>query len=290
MHNPSQLKVHSGGVLWKKQGGCKAVEVDKSDISALTWIKVPHTNHLFIRTKNGHLTVRNDVYSFGVVLLELLTRRSASGGYTKYQSGRRYVWTGSSVVLPEPVLVRLDSQEGQDYGIHGERVRNACWEYLCQSKAMELKKLIHAVMHLGVLMHWFPAYTTLQPKEKSSVIEVMFNSSSLTNGVKFLRLQWRKIENLSCQVGVEKISSSNCLEMRRLETPFGLIAPLLKSSAIFLAVASLFFSRGNFLHWLWELLLGGELSSLAVGTSSGSGNSITGSGNALCILFPTILP
>nr|GEY16928.1 hypothetical protein [Tanacetum cinerariifolium] len=97
---------------------------------------------------------------------------SASGGYTKYQSGRRYVWTGSSVVLPEPVLVRLDSQEGQDYGIHGERVRNACWEYLCQSKAMELKKLIHAVMHLGVLMHWFPAYTTLQPKEKSSVIEV----------------------------------------------------------------------------------------------------------------------
>nr|GEY11090.1 reverse transcriptase domain-containing protein [Tanacetum cinerariifolium] len=33
-----------------------------------------------------------------------------------------------------------------------------------------------------------------------------------------------------------------------------------------------------------------ELSSLAVGISSGSGNSITGSGNALCILFPTILP
>nr|GEU69183.1 copia protein [Tanacetum cinerariifolium] len=46
------------------------------------------------------------------------------------------------------------------------------------------------------------------------------------------------------------------------------------SSAIFTAVASLFF-------WQWKL------SSLAVGTSSGSGNSITGSGNALCILFPT---
>nr|GFA68759.1 hypothetical protein [Tanacetum cinerariifolium] len=30
----------------------------------------------------------------------------------------------------------------------------------------------------------------------------------------------------------------------------------------------------------------GELSSLAVGTYSGSGNFITGSGNALCILFP----
>nr|GEX69240.1 hypothetical protein [Tanacetum cinerariifolium] len=46
------------------------------------------------------------------------------------------------------------------------------------------------------------------------------------------------------------------------------------NSAIFTAVASLFF-------WQWEL------SSLPVGTSSGSGNSITGSGNTLCILFPT---
>nr|GFA28698.1 hypothetical protein [Tanacetum cinerariifolium] len=43
----------------------------------------------------------------------------------------------------------------------------------------------------------------------------------------------------------------------------------------FTTVASLFF-------WQWEL------SSLAVGTSSGNGNSITGSGNALCILFPTL--
>nr|GEW65893.1 reverse transcriptase domain-containing protein [Tanacetum cinerariifolium] len=33
-----------------------------------------------------------------------------------------------------------------------------------------------------------------------------------------------------------------------------------------------------------------EPSSLAVGSSSGSGNFIAGSGNALCILFPTILP
>nr|GEW27793.1 reverse transcriptase domain-containing protein [Tanacetum cinerariifolium] len=45
-------------------------------------------------------------------------------------------------------------------------------------------------------------------------------------------------------------------------------------NAIFLAVASLFF-------WQWKP------SSLAVGTSSASGNSIPGSGNALCILFPT---
>nr|GEX41732.1 hypothetical protein [Tanacetum cinerariifolium] len=45
------------------------------------------------------------------------------------------------------------------------------------------------------------------------------------------------------------------------------------NSAILMAVASLFF-------WQWEL------SSLVVGISSASGNFITGSGNALCILFP----
>nr|GFB27338.1 reverse transcriptase domain-containing protein [Tanacetum cinerariifolium] len=58
------------------------------------------------------------------------------------------------------------------------------------------------------------------------------------------------------------------------------VAPFLlvfDSSAIFLAVASLFF-------WQWEP------SSLAVGSSSGSWKFIVGSGNALCILFPTILP
>jgi len=31
--------------------------------------------------------------------------------------------------------------ESQDYGIHGERVRNACWGYLCQSGAIELKEV-----------------------------------------------------------------------------------------------------------------------------------------------------
>ncbi|GMI64083.1 hypothetical protein like AT4G15840 [Hibiscus trionum] len=32
--------------------------------------------------------------------------------------------------------------ESQDYGIHGERVKNACWGYLCQSGAMELKEVL----------------------------------------------------------------------------------------------------------------------------------------------------
>lgn len=51
--NPGQIRIHSGGVLWKKQGGGKAVEVDKSDIAKIFWMKVPRTYQLGIRTKDG---------------------------------------------------------------------------------------------------------------------------------------------------------------------------------------------------------------------------------------------
>ncbi|XP_019161740.1 PREDICTED: FACT complex subunit SSRP1-like [Ipomoea nil] len=51
--NPGQLKVHAGGILWKKAGGGKAVEVDKSDIAGLTWMKVPRSNQLGVRIKDG---------------------------------------------------------------------------------------------------------------------------------------------------------------------------------------------------------------------------------------------
>lgn len=39
--------------MWKKQGGGKAVEVDKADISGLTWMKVPRTNQLGVISKEG---------------------------------------------------------------------------------------------------------------------------------------------------------------------------------------------------------------------------------------------
>ncbi|GLT35391.1 hypothetical protein SLA2020_098490 [Shorea laevis] len=51
--NPGQLKIYVGGILWKKQGGGKAVEVDKSDIIGVTWMKVPRTNQLGFRIKDG---------------------------------------------------------------------------------------------------------------------------------------------------------------------------------------------------------------------------------------------
>ncbi|CAN6572090.1 unnamed protein product [Malus baccata var. baccata] len=51
--NPGQLKIFSGGILWKKQGGGKAVEVDKADIVGVTWMKVPKTNQLGVQIKDG---------------------------------------------------------------------------------------------------------------------------------------------------------------------------------------------------------------------------------------------
>ncbi|CAL5415527.1 unnamed protein product [Camellia sinensis] len=53
--------------------------------------------------------------------------------------------------------------ESQDYGIHGERVRTACWGYLCQSGAMELKEVfpklssqtLHALLTSDEL--WVPS-------------------------------------------------------------------------------------------------------------------------------------
>ncbi|KAJ7970953.1 FACT complex subunit SSRP1 [Quillaja saponaria] len=51
--NPGQMKISSGGILWKKQGGGKAIDVDISDILGVTWMKVPRTNQLGVQIKDG---------------------------------------------------------------------------------------------------------------------------------------------------------------------------------------------------------------------------------------------
>nr|GEU47823.1 hypothetical protein [Tanacetum cinerariifolium] len=83
-------------------------------------------------------------------------------------------------------------------------------------------------------------------------------------------------ERLTLNMRHDTSSYSNKTQKESInfDIPKNKIYYLRKSSAIFTAVASLF---------LWQL------SSLAMGTSSASGNSITGSGNALCILFLTNL-
>ncbi|XP_027909661.1 FACT complex subunit SSRP1-like isoform X2 [Vigna unguiculata] len=51
--NPGQMKVYSGGIVWKRQGGGKLIEVDKSDIEGVTFMKVPKTNQLGVQIKDG---------------------------------------------------------------------------------------------------------------------------------------------------------------------------------------------------------------------------------------------
>ncbi|MED6161075.1 FACT complex subunit ssrp1 [Stylosanthes scabra] len=51
--NPGQMKIYSGGIIWKRQGGGKLIEVDKADIMGVTWMKVPRTNQLGVQIKDG---------------------------------------------------------------------------------------------------------------------------------------------------------------------------------------------------------------------------------------------
>ncbi|KAI3968378.1 hypothetical protein MKW92_029294 [Papaver armeniacum] len=47
------LRVNPGGIAWKKQGGGKLIEFHKSDIVGLTWMKIPRTYQLGIRSRDG---------------------------------------------------------------------------------------------------------------------------------------------------------------------------------------------------------------------------------------------
>ena len=53
LQNPGQIKIYSGGILWKRQGGGKSIEVDKADIVSVTWMKVPRSNQLGVQIKDG---------------------------------------------------------------------------------------------------------------------------------------------------------------------------------------------------------------------------------------------
>eukprot|EP00250_Pteridium_aquilinum_P013650 c21482_g1_i1 orf=159-1715(+) len=51
--NSGQLKIYSGGFLWRKAGGGKVVEVSKADVSSLSWTRVPRGYQLGVRLKAG---------------------------------------------------------------------------------------------------------------------------------------------------------------------------------------------------------------------------------------------
>ncbi|CAO1940836.1 unnamed protein product [Urochloa humidicola] len=85
--------------------------------------------------------------------------------------------------------------ESQDYGSHGERVRNACWGYLCQSATMELREVLpklssqtlHALLTSDEL--WVPneekrfelALFTLLAKVTMCELQVSENETSSSN-------------------------------------------------------------------------------------------------------------
>ncbi|KAL5722623.1 hypothetical protein ACHQM5_006124 [Ranunculus cassubicifolius] len=52
--NPGRMRVHSGGIEWKRQGG-KEIKVHESDIVGLTWMKVTKSFQLGVQTKDGQL-------------------------------------------------------------------------------------------------------------------------------------------------------------------------------------------------------------------------------------------
>jgi structure-specific recognition protein 1 len=53
VQTPGQFKVNSGGLTWNRQGGGKTIKIDKADIASVKWMKVPKTNQLEFRTKDG---------------------------------------------------------------------------------------------------------------------------------------------------------------------------------------------------------------------------------------------
>ncbi|TKW18693.1 hypothetical protein SEVIR_5G447900v4 [Setaria viridis] len=85
--------------------------------------------------------------------------------------------------------------ESQDYGSHGERVRNACWGYLCQSATLELREVLpklssqtlHALLTSDEL--WVPneekrfelALFTLLAKVTMFELQVSGNETSSSN-------------------------------------------------------------------------------------------------------------
>ena len=73
--NIGQIRVHSGGIVWKKQGGGKAVEVDRSNISEIFWTKVPRSNQLGVRSKDGlyykFIGFRDQVPSFSCLFINI---------------------------------------------------------------------------------------------------------------------------------------------------------------------------------------------------------------------------
>ena len=52
-----------------------------------------------------------------------------------------YFSTVQSFSISSFICISQAFAESQDYGVYGERVRKACWGYLCRGGAVELKEV-----------------------------------------------------------------------------------------------------------------------------------------------------
>lgn len=72
VQNLGQFKVHSGGLAWKRQGGGKTIEIDKADLTSVTWMKVPRAYQLGVKIKDGLsytlIGFREQVMNFFIIL------------------------------------------------------------------------------------------------------------------------------------------------------------------------------------------------------------------------------
>ncbi|XP_057546713.1 uncharacterized protein LOC130825480 isoform X2 [Amaranthus tricolor] len=90
--------------------------------------------------------------------------------------------------------------ENQDYGSHGERVRNACWGYLCQSGFTELKEVLpklssqtlHALLTSNEL--WVPS----EEKRFELALYTLLKKSALNKA----ETQEKQLQTASLEVGI----------------------------------------------------------------------------------------
>ncbi|XP_047054595.1 uncharacterized protein LOC124660800 [Lolium rigidum] len=119
--------------------------------------------------------------------------------------------------------------ESQDYGSHGERVRNACWGYLCQSATLELREVLpklssqtlHALLTSDEL--WVPneekrfelALFALLAKVTVSDVEVSGNESlNLMASSPTVDPSMGKGKSLMNEIGEEQLMESELQKLK----------------------------------------------------------------------------
>ncbi|XP_070042240.1 uncharacterized protein [Nicotiana tomentosiformis] len=113
--------------------------------------------------------------------------------------------------------------ESQDYGIHGERVRNACWGYLCQSGSMELKEVLPKLSAptLNALLTSDELWVPTEKKRFELASYTLLAKNALC------KAEHHEEESPSSGVGISTVSDiprtvpKNLTEDRRVESELG---------------------------------------------------------------------